>query len=1094
MVGSRFAPPQLFTAISSVAPKGGIYPEAPDDEAELAFGTHLRIYAGLGASFPLAPFAAYRTRSQETEGIDIDVTGGTKIDSSTFSVDEGLTAEVTLILPPRETSRYLRMDLQVEGDIKRIALIDQRGRQVEVRNRPPWMFAAPTLHRLRVDGRASIRIVPREISLGAILQIDPPDMRFGLLGLPVVDPNFATSFEANWYAGVHTREQGLQEVVVGAPQRLTPMDTPGADLLAVDSGSEQARIARSTDQGITDTLLRMLGGEVPPWLSAPDQLGEGEPLGPKGRSQQVHAPPLNMLQMAAIDPGLARYLGFAACRGEFPDLAGDGRVSRWDSLAVIGLVAYDPGEFERLGADVTPLRDDDESDLMLNLIAQEMSFWGIGTDQARRMLDERIAFARANGYAAAPFVTATAAVLSPRPPRLPKPETVRHYWQRSDGLQPSALYRAGFAFPGNPLSALTALGRDVGDGFETTHERQTELGSDPDWRAVPRLLGLESEPNSRLNRTKWTSKPQRSAALLSDKDIPAAAGTVQYLAYASDPFGRFGAATAFPLDPPPRPHPPTPVLRYEVKPGALPAGDGLASPGVLSVTVVVPPAFPDWFTPAETQLLGRKTVVPRLDNMAPGSLPIGRLEIYFDGQLWSPPLDEPGEQVHEFELPALLPQGTGEPVVTATYYDTDNVASPPDMQRVPVHDRRPPPVIDSAVGLFWTSAPGPAPDVQVKLVWSGPANGTYRVYLADARGMGFQFPPGTARAAIAEAVCEAAAAGPIGERRNFRLLTADAVKADAAGTALFTATLPRSLNPVQFLRIVPLGPGGSEPDFTRCGIVPVAVPESRYPSPPQLDGAVDPATGLAALSVTTLDLDLAALRQEEPGLFQAGAAGANPPEFRLRRAVGSVADPLYARICQSGALERVPDDGQLAEHFAATLADVEAGPLVPFVRYAYWAEIRLPAERRFRVGAVPVEPAGITAPDAAARAAHPRPFSLASAPRILTHLPQDLPAEPADVTVIRTVIGADTRLDITIPNPPQTHPKAVGRYRLALWLQRADADITAAPDADGNWPVIEQGTLSRLVTGLAADMEITVLMAYVDPAGRMGPRHIVPVP
>jgi hypothetical protein len=69
--------------------------------------------------------------------------------------------------------------------------------------------------------------------------------------------------------------------------------------------------------------------------------------------------------------------------------------------------------------------------------------------------------------------------------------------------------------------------------------------------------------------------------------------------------------------------------------------------------------------------------------------------------------------VHEFELPALLPQGTAEPVLTATYFDTDNVASPPHVQLVPIHDRRPPPVIDSAIGLFWTSAPGPSPDVQI---------------------------------------------------------------------------------------------------------------------------------------------------------------------------------------------------------------------------------------------------------------------------------------------------------------------------------------------------------------------------------------------
>ncbi len=1095
MAGSRFAPPQLFAAISTVAAKGGIYPESPQGDPVLAYGTHLRVYAGLGASFPLAPFAAYWTRSSRTEGIDIDVKGGMRIDSQSFSVEDGTIADVTLILPFREESRYLRLDLHVDGGIRRIELLDQRGRVAQTREQPPWMFAAPVLHRLRVEGAAVIHIVPRQISLGTMRQMDPPDVRFGLLGLPVASPEGGPAFEGNWYAGVHTRRQGLDEVVAGAPRFLTPMDMPGvADLPEIDASSELARIDAAADRLFTDNLVRMLRGARPPWLSEPDPLGDGDPLGPGGRRQQVQAPPLHLLQMAATDPGMARYLGFSACRETYPDLAGDGALWRWDSLAVIGLVACDPVRFERFGADVSPLPDDDLSDQLLNMIALEMGLSGIGTEAARRMLDERIAFARAEGYAAAPFVTVTAPLLPPLPPQLPAPQIIRRHWQRSDRPQPSMLYCAGFAFPGNPLSTLAALGRDTGDGFETTHERREDLDAAPDWRAVPRLLGLESEPNSRLAKMETKTRIQRPAAILSDKDIPAEAGAVDYLAYVSDPFGRFGAATPFTLEPPARPHPPAPVLRYDVDTGGIPAGNGLASPGTLSVTVVVPPAPPDWFTPAEIQLLGRKTVVPRLDALPPGALPITRLDIVLGDQLWSPPLDEPGEQVFEFTLPALPPQGEAEAVITATFYDSDGTASPPDTHGIPLRDRRPPAVIDSAVGLFWTSAPGPSPDVQVKLVWTGPDGGSYRVYLSDARGMGFELPAETPRAAVAETVCEAAAAGPVGEPRNFRLMTADFVKADAVGTALFTASLPRHLRPVQFLRVVPVGPGGSEPDFTRCGIVPVAVPESRRPASPQLDGSVDPATGLASLKVATFDLDLVSLRREEPGLFEDQEAEANPPEFRIRRAVGTIDDPLYAPIRQSGALRRVAAEAGAGEHFAAGIADAEQAPLAPFVRYAYWAEIRLPAERRFRIGAVPVEPPGITAPDPAARKAHPRPYSLPSAPRILMHLPPGRSAAPAGITLARVIDGVDDRLEITVADPPKAHPKAVDRYRLALWLRRGDADITPSADEDGRWPVVEQGKVSRRIAGMDANEAITVHLAYVDPAGRLGLPAQMPVP
>src|SRR5690606_17011677 len=98
------------------------------------------------------------------------------------------------------------------------------------------------------------------------------------------------------------------------------------------------------------------------------------------------------------------------------------------------------------------------------------------------------------------------------------------------------------------------------------------------------------------------------------------------------------------------------------------------------------------------------------------------------------------------------------------------------------------------------------------------------------------------------------------------------------GEVVFTTTFPRSLATVQFLRVVPLGPDGAEPPFEQCGILPVAVPESRRPPAPKIEGGVDPATGHATLTVSTEEFDRSVLVRDEPGLFRPGDPGAEAPQ------------------------------------------------------------------------------------------------------------------------------------------------------------------------------------------------------------------------
>ncbi len=192
------------------------------------------------------------------------------------------------------------------------------------------------------------------------------------------------------------------------------------------------------------------------------------------------------------------------------------------------------------------------------------------------------------------------------------------------------------------------------------------------------------------------------------------------------------------------------------------------------------------------------------------------------------------------------------------------------------------------------------------------------------------------RGRVAAAGCRRVLDGGQIDRTAFRLLTESPVVAGADG-AVFTTRLPRSLETVQFLRIVPLGPDGAEPPFDSCGIVAVAVPDSRGPVAPRIDGHVDPATGAATLRVVTDGFDRSALQRDEPGLFDPGVAGTEPPRFRIRRAVGPVADPVYARVLREGPMQILNSAATPAVFEATFIDDGGAGRgLEPFVRYVYW--------------------------------------------------------------------------------------------------------------------------------------------------------------
>src|SRR5262249_23440850 len=167
-------------------------------------------------------------------------------------------------------------------------------------------------------------VMTRVVNTADIVRRERSLMAERILGLPVdgVHP---------WYCGVQTRQDGIDRVAAGAPMRLNSMDRPNGPFDPVGPDDEVARIeallsAAELGGGLEKLLANLVDDQTaPPWL----QIEKQRMVAGGARPDQVaEVPRLGNLQMAATDPGLARFLGFADHIDDLPDLQGDG----WNAL------------------------------------------------------------------------------------------------------------------------------------------------------------------------------------------------------------------------------------------------------------------------------------------------------------------------------------------------------------------------------------------------------------------------------------------------------------------------------------------------------------------------------------------------------------------------------------------------------------------------------------------------------------------------------------------------------------------------------------------------------------------------------------------
>ena len=931
--------------------------------------------------------------------------------------------------PPGEPAdtdyRVVAVEAIVQGkpDGFSIGIVDTAsGRVVTQRSAPPFVVAGPDIRRIRLErGNGTVAL--------RVYRLHPK----GLEGLdrskPLAELPLAAPKHAPWYVGGIEREQALDRVKRGAPPRFSPLDRPNGPRDALPPDAEVARVGASVVEIDRAIAAALADAAVAPWDAARTLVSPGTLDTPE---DAVEDRELETVLIATCDPGCARYIGYAETVEQLPPSR-----SGWPAgLVGVALHAVDPARVisvtapgsttlvSRLG-DVMAAPDDAESALADAL--------------ARRVgASELLVGLRKRGLWIRCLIAPAAVTVLPDVPPPPDIKADGARWiAGTETLQ--RFYRQEFRLRSGTLAPLISMARRDGAALQP---RNLPLTTAKGERRIPLIAGTSDQAEERLS----------DAPVAGDRDTT-------YVFHAGDLFGRFGeprSVTASPPEPP-KPLPPAPRVALRRRALTHDAGAGLRSPGSVEVYVALPSP----------------------ESLPVGGLPIVGLRLLFAGQQLSPALPASGNVSAPFAVPALLPGAPGRWPLEAVFIDSAGTESDPARQDVFMADDRRPDPIPAGPGLLWTSRPGPSPEVELRLSWQAMPGTRYRAWFADQRSL--DLPDDGVRARVAIAGFERHRDGllPPG-RERFRLLSDAPVAGDPDGIARLQTTLPRALTSVGFLRIVPESEGTVEAEFDQCGVIAVAVPSDQRPPMPRLSVALND-QGQPVLTVRAFGLNIDVLKREEPGFFDSDNVDVLKPQLRLRRLIAGqtgIDAPLYARVLNLPSVMRVNKE---TIEWTAT----DAAPLLPFVRYRWWAEVSMPAERRLPAGYndMPIT-GGVQAAYAFQNQNSPRPYSLPSAGADLVIVPIALPPAPASMMVTIEMADAKVAAKVRLVGVPVSHVEAIGPHLIRIWLQWGDeAPYLAERGAATSATIFEWTSSWRPATASKTVKAITVL---VDPLGREG--------
>jgi hypothetical protein len=1016
-----FAPADAFAAVAIGTRQD---PDLPD-------GIHLRLLPSAIIGFPAAPFAVVRLVPELVfvEEITWSDSNGIPLPNGNLDAANGyLVGDIAASQNTLDVALVVDPGPEFSG---RVALVDRLGHVLAESRQPPFAVAAPRVDRVVVEGHRSQSVIVhawrlQRDSLISALDAAAPDL---ILRLPI-------DGALPWYGRGLGDSVPLDRVTDAHPLRLTPADRPNGPFASLTAADERLRVlAHKAD--ILDACQRMLGDPA----TMPNAAQFPVP-GADTSTPQVDVGIAGALLGQAMDPGIGRYLGLVG-------YLKDDHVEP-DGLHPVAFAAVAPFPVDRFATlpDDRPLLGwlGDVDPAVQRLSDRMLDFTG-GKDTL-----EALRAQHGSQIELRPLIAVAGAVPAPQPPMLPALQAGAARWLDGGG-RPSQQFQQAIVVTNPPLGSLVALGRRDGGSWKTAH-RTIDLPppANPAKRALALLLGRTRE-----------RPPLRADGLVEDPSAPASAD-ISYRAALADLFGRFGPPQDLAVAEPARPAPPAPAPQVSVEYADPAQGmDGQQTPGRAIVEVPV----------------------PSVSLLAAGALDLATLEVSVDGSALPPvalPLPPPGTTKNvtvPVSLRALSVGETGHAAIAAAFRDSAGTRSASAEVPISFTDQRHPPIVRTAPGLIWTSRPGPSSFVELRLIWGGQPHGHYRAYIADERSLGLT---GASRADLA-ADAEARDRTGTLPRGRFRLLTDPPIEADADGRATLVELLPRALATVQIVRIVPLTPTGREAPFDGCGIVPVAVPTDRRPPPPRVTAQIVPGSRRATITIDAVGLDLVSLRAEQPGLFADPAdPAATPPSFRLRRATGPVADPLYARPVQHGPLRvlHVGNDVILRAEV------VDPGPLQPFVRYSYYAEVRMPPERRVASGAGESPTAdGVTGPNPAQMTDLPRPFSAISTPATVLDPVGQLPLQLTAAEAAVTSVAGQVTATLSATAGPVAHPRAVGPYTVRIWERWGTGPLAlAGPDLPLGDGTVEWRGQPRPATSAA--QPTTVSFVVRDPLGGEG--------
>lgn len=822
---------------------------------------------------------------------------------------------------------------------------------VAIRSQAPYHVYASHIERLVVTGAGTVRSVAW-LPASAVRQVSP----FTLEPLP-------TPPGARYAGPANGPDVGKDRVATGAPRRRGMHEAPSAADPAscppATVGEETDRVARITD-ALVPVLDRLVNDQsLPAWQLTADEIvldDNGHQLGVAQRA------PLHELLQAAVDPGVARWLGLLDVDQE------PGRFRQptvvaycvdalfapdWDTLTKAELTNQLSGAEIFLDA-VSALKH------LADLNPQYQQYF----DQAERFgpgpfVHLRVVLAATLGV---PLDTPAAPALSgpAQPGWLPvlPPAALRELRVGLERLVPGAGLASAIA---QPASAVP-VERNQDDGTG----RRRLLVPNPDPAATSATSGV-----------------------LSDRQVGEASGSWQLAQL--DWFGRWSSWARLGFGAGSRPRPPRPTLTLSTQPPAV----GVPAPtGPLSGTVRIEVSVP----PVEALPVGGRLLKQLALTTSGGAAPGTTVHPLAD------PANPPETLVITVPGPALGPTAYGTVTVTAVWSDAAGVVSDPsEPKTATLHDPRAPLPVVLPPTLSYTARPDSTGRARATLTWTPSAGqAAFRVFVADETTLraklsdiaAGRIAPGdngqAPTAGQAQAVLDALTAAPdaptrgavwdahrqLLPRRWWLQLTGAPVPAPSAGPVSFHHDVSGSLQVLVLYRIVAQSAASVETDFASSPLLPRAVPNLLTPPEPGL--AVRPVTDGSGNLQAELTITV------PPGATPAA-------RFRLRRAT-TTTDTLLMPIVAVGTLPpRPPGDPApqlLVFTDTGTTAEAVRTSLVPWVRYHWRVEVQ---------------------GDAAPGGGPVGEWSTPSLPASAVTMPPDPPVAVTDLTTDRDAAGVHVR-------------------------------------------------------------------------------------